>query len=255
MVVGGAAVAGEGDGEEMRDEIHANAAFAERVSTMSTAALAELKHLESVCHLIDWELPLPQPYLGKSDIRLFILGQDPTVQQEQQRQAIKTVLNLDKRGGLLVYLTQLCQDLGLSLENVYAINACKNFFTKPPTAITELDVLAASAPVWLPVLRAELAQFPEALVISLGQPVLSMLVKPGFSRQMRDYWGYHRRWREGYTIPMHPIAAEESTVDRMIFPFVHQPTIRSQRAEFYRVKREEYLGFIREHTDLERSIG
>lgn len=250
MVVGREAIVGEGVGEEMRDEIHSNAAFAERVSTMSVAALSELKQLERVRHLVNWDLPLPQPYLGTGEIRLVIIGQDPTVQQEQQRQAIKTVLNLDKRGALLVYLAQLCRDLGLSLDNVYATNACKNFFIKPPTAITELDVLEASAPVWLPVLRAELAQFPEALVISLGQPVLSMLVKPGFSRQMRDYWGYHRRWREGYSTPMHPIATEESTVDRMIFPFVHQPTIRSQRAEFYRVKRGEYLDFIRQRASV-----
>lgn len=216
----------------------------------SEAAFSKLKQIEQVQPFINEKLPIPKPYLGTGEIRLVIIGQDPTVQQEQQRQAITTVLNLDKRGGLLVYLAQLCRDLGLSLENVYATNACKNFFIKPPTAITELDVLEAGAPIWLPVLRAELAQFPEALVISLGQPVLSMLVKPGFSRQMRDYWGYHRRWREGYSTPMHLIAAEESSVDRMIFPFVHQPTIRSQRAEFYRVKRGEYLGFIREQSNL-----
>lgn len=220
------------------------------IMAQSEAAFSKLKQVEKAWPFINEKLPIPKPYLGLGQIRMVIIGQDPTVQNEQQRQAIATVLNLDKRGGLLVYLSQLCRDLGLSLENVYATNACKNFFIKPPTAITELDVLAASTPVWLPVLRAELAQFPEALIISLGQPVLSMLVKPGFSRQMRDYWGYHRRWREGYSTPMHPIAAEESTVDRMIFPFVHQPTIRSQRAEFYRVKRGGYLDFIRKQADL-----
>jgi hypothetical protein len=82
-----------------------------------------------------------------------------------------------------------------------------------------------------------------------------MLVKPCFPREMKYYWGYHRRWREGKSNPMRPIAADESTVDRIIFPFVHQPTIRSQRAEFYRVKRRDYLGFIRQKANSGKSFG
>jgi uracil-DNA glycosylase len=232
-----------------------NPAFVEEIMTQSRAALSRLEQLEAIRSFVETGLPIPRPYLGSGEIRLVIIGQDPTVQQQQQRAGIKTVLNLDKRGGLNTYLAQLCQDLGLSLANVYATNACKNFFVQPPTAIKEVNVLAASAPVWLPILQAELARFPNALVISLGEPVLSMLVKPCFPREMKYYWGYHRRWREGKSNPMRPIAADESTVDRIIFPFVHQPTIRSQRAEFYRVKRRDYLGFIRQKANSGKSFG
>lgn len=142
-----------------------------------------------------------------------MIGQDPTVQRLHSRRQVTTVLNLDKNGALKVYLEDLCRGLSLSLaENVYATNACKNFFTQPPTAIKDVNVLIASAPIWLPVLSMELDQFPGAAVISLGEPVLSMLVKPGFPQQMRHYWGYHQRWRDGQTTPMCSITAEQSTI-------------------------------------------
>jgi hypothetical protein len=143
------------------------------------------------------------------------------------------------RGGLLRFIASICQDLGVVLkENVYATNAAKNCFLERPTVIRKehgVDVLELSAPLWLPVLRAELEQFPDALVISLGEPVLSMLVKDRRGREMKDYWGYDKRWKAGARHPMHPIEAEDSTVGRHIYPFVHQPSLRGGRTEFYRV--------------------
>jgi hypothetical protein len=100
-----------------------NPAFVEEIMTQSRAALSRLEQLEAIRSFVETGLPIPRPYLGSGEIRLVIIGQDPTVQQQQQRAGIKTVLNLDKRGGLNTYLAQLCQDLGLSLANVYATNA------------------------------------------------------------------------------------------------------------------------------------
>jgi uracil-DNA glycosylase len=225
-------------------------AFVEQITAESRAALSQLEQAEAVRPFVDWDLPIPQPYLGSGEIRLILIGQDPTVQREGSRRAIQTVLNLDKPGALRTYLEDLCHDLGLSLaENVYATNACKNFFVRRPTTIKKVegvDVLEASAPVWLPVLKRELAQFPEATVISLGEPVLSILVRPGFPREVKYYWGYHEDWQQGKCTPMRPIAAGESTVGRVIFPFVH---LRSPK--FFRVKRSEYIAFIRQQSDLE----
>lgn len=206
--------------------------------------------------LVDTTLSIPRPFLGAGPIRLVIIGQDPTVQNEAERARICTVLNLDKRGGLLRYLAALCNDLGVSLrDEVYATNACKSFWTRPPTAIKEVDVLALSAPFWLSLLKAELDQFPDATVISLGQPVLSMLVRDDNRRLMRDYWGYHPRWRAGEKRSLHAIQPDESTVGRRIFPFVHQPSLRGGRTAFYRARWAEYVQFVRDRSCLHNPAG
>ncbi len=223
----------------------------DEIMARAESARSEVARLLHVGSFVDTSLSIPRPYVGLGAIRLVIIGQDPTVQNEAERARIRTVLNLDKRGGLLRYLATLCSDLGVSLrDEVYATNACKNFWIRPPTAIEEVDVLALSAPFWLPLLRAELDRFPDATVISLGQPVLSMLVRDGSSRQMRDYWGYHPRWRAGEMRPMHAIEPDETTVGRRIFPFVHQPSLRGGRAAFYRARWAEYVKFVRKESAL-----
>ena len=217
--------------------------FIEQVVVQAETVRAELARHPVAGLFLDTTLPIPRPYLGAGAIRLVIIGQDPTVQNAASRATIHTVLNLHKPGSLLRYLTTLCDDLGVSLrDEVYATNACKNFWTRPPTAIEEVDVLALSAPYWLHLLRAELDHFPDATVISLGQPVLAMLVQDGNSRLMRDYWGYHPRWQAGEFLPMHVIEADQSTVGRRIFPFVHQP---SGAKLFYRARWAEYVEFVR----------
>lgn len=224
-------------------------AFVEQILTKSEAALSQLERLVAVRPFVDWDLPIPQPYLGSGEIRLILIGQDPTVQREGSQRAVQTVLNLDKPGALRTYLEDLCHDLGLSLaKNVYATNACKNFFVRRPTTIKKVegvDILEASAPVWLPILKRELARFLEATVISLGEPVLSILVRPGFPREVKYYWGYQEDWQLGKCTPMRPIAADASTVGRVIFPCVHWHSPR-----FFRVKRSEYIAFIRGQSGL-----
>jgi len=223
--------------------------FIDQVVQRAYVARAALAADPRVAPFVDLGLDIPKPYLGSGEIRLVIIGQDPTVQNPRTRAHIKMVLTLDRNGHLRRYLSCLCADLGLSLaENVYATNACKCFFTDPPTTLMkerQVDVLQAGAEAWLPLLRWELEAFPAAAVISLGEPVLGMLVWPGASRSMRDYWGYHVRWREGQSTPMHAIEARESAVGRAIYPFAHQPTLHAQRAAFYRQRWAEYTAWIR----------
>jgi hypothetical protein len=131
---------------------------------------------------------------------------------------------------------------------VHATNACKCFFTAPPTTLKDkqqVDVLEGSAHLWLPVLRRELAQFPDAMVISLGEPVLSVLVEVGYPRSMRLYWGYHKDWRQGKRTAFRYISAVESRVGRARFPVVHEPTLRGRRADFYREQRDAYFAYLR----------
>lgn len=227
--------------------------FVDDIMTQSYAAQEQLVRDPVVGAYIDRSLPVPRPFYRSTTglIRLIVIGQDPTVQNATSRRKIKTVLNLDKNGGLRTFLIDLCQRLGLSLdEHVYATNACKSFFIRPPTAITEVNVLNASAPVWLPILRSEVEYFPAAAIISLGEPVLAMLTQSAAYHDMKDYWGYDRRWKSGVREPMQYIAAEHSTIGRPIFPYIHQPSLRGARTAFYREHMTEYVEFIRQHSGL-----
>ena len=142
------------------------------------------------------------------------------MQREASRQRITTVLNLNTKGSLARYLVSICEMLKLDLHaNVYATNACKCFFTKPPTAIYKhhgVDVIKASAGLWLPLLHDELAHFPQATFISLGEPVLNLLVRDGGNRLMKSYWGYTRDWQQGTVGNLSAIEPEFSTLNRRI---------------------------------------
>ncbi|MCB9780778.1 MAG: hypothetical protein H6742_19575 [Alphaproteobacteria bacterium] len=193
---------------------------------------------------VDRELDIPLPFVGGDDIRLVLLGQDPTIQRAAQRCHVRTVLNLDRRGSLRRYLTDVVDALGLTLAQVYATNVARCFFTAPPTELARtqgLDVIRASADHWLPLLHEELACFPDALVISLGQPVLPTLVRDGHPQIMRHYWGYDVRWREGARAPFRRVEAEASALERPLHPLVHI----GARGPFYRARRAEYLAFVR----------
>jgi hypothetical protein len=177
-------------------------------------------------------------------IRLIILGQDPTVKNQTRRAKIKTVLNLDRAGSLRNYLSGICKGLEIDLDkNVYATNYLKNFFIKPPTQIKEDNVFENFAPVWLPLLREELAQFDRVPIITLGEPVLSIVVHENVSKRVRDYWGYNDDWKTGKTLPFRYIKSDDNVLNRVVFPFPHQP---SMNKKFYCARLKEYVAFVKQ---------
>jgi len=203
--------------------------------------LASNPHLS---RFVDSTLDIPRVYRGSGEIRLIVLGQDPTVKNVRSRATIKTVLNLDRRGSLRNYLAQICSDLGLDLgQNVYATNYLKNFFIKPPTQIKEINVFQEFSRIWLPLLLDELAMFPHEPIITLGEPLLSALVHKGASPRVRDYWGYTPRWKSGETGPFRCVEPNENHLGRFIFPYPHQPSIRKR---FYRERLRDYTAFVRD---------
>lgn len=191
---------------------------------------------------VDQRFSIPQPYLGSEEIRLIILGQDPTVKKEADRGNINTCLNLDKRGSMVSYLSKVCIRLGLTLKaNVYGTNYIKNFFKHPPTKIKEIDVLAIASSYWHPLLQKELAAFPDAIIISLGEPLLSLLVLDPDKRKVRKYWGYRKGWKIDGPSLFSFVEANESNIKRSFFPFPHQPSLRK---EFYRGNLDAYIAFV-----------
>jgi hypothetical protein len=205
--------------------------------------LEQLKQDKRLWQYVDSTLHIPKPYYGLGEIKLIVLGQDPTVKNAESRRHIKTVLNLDKNRSVRAYLAGVCNGLGIDIkENVYATNLYKNFFIHPPTQIAEIDIFEEFAEVWFPFLNEELAQFGNIPIITLGQPILAPLVGKGIPIQVRHYWGYIPEWK---TKPLHPfqyIKPEDNKLNRIIFPFPHQPSLRKQ---FYKAKMSDYISYVK----------
>jgi hypothetical protein len=49
-------------------------AFVEEILVRSKATLSQLEQFEAGRSFVDWDLPIPRPYLGSGEIRLVITG-------------------------------------------------------------------------------------------------------------------------------------------------------------------------------------
>lgn len=189
---------------------------------------------------IDTNLLPVLPFRITNKIKFIILGQDPTVKNEKSRQTIEYTLNLDKAGSLKAYINQICSSLGISFENIYATNVFKYFYTYPPERT--MHVLHAHLPSNLELLKEELAAYPKVPVIVLGLPVLQLLA--GEKAQVREFWSYNSKTRKcdgKFTF----CPAKDNKLDRDIYPFPHQPSIRK---DFYKNNLQNYINYMKENT-------
>ena len=67
---------------------------------------------------------------------------------------------------------------------------------------------------------------PGATVISLGQPILRVLIRTEHYHDMKSFWGYDGRWHSGRVRPFGMVQASESTIQRAFFPVIHQPSLQ-----------------------------
>ena len=72
------------------------------IETKAATILEQLTRDGRLGRYVDASLPIPRPYRGSGEIRLIVLGQDPTIKDATQRSAIQVVLNLDKNGSVPV---------------------------------------------------------------------------------------------------------------------------------------------------------
>lgn len=189
---------------------------------------------------------IPSVFMETDDVRqvrLIVIGQDPTVKNETSRETIETVLNLDKpRGSLYKYISLICEGLGLDLcQHIYATNYAKNFFIRPPTQIGECNVLDEFSQYWLPLLQEELSLFPGRPIVTLGEPLLKALLVDPKKALVRWYWGYTPNWVRTQAV-FSFVSPEENKLERRLFPFPHQPSLRKR---FYGAKLESYLGYMK----------
>lgn len=197
-----------------------------------------LLNKELTCNIDPKRECIPVPKVGDGQIKLIIVGQDPTVKNAKSRDAIKTTLNLDKRNSLYNYLSAISERLGCNIEqNVYATNLLKCFYEVPPATIP--NAVKEQTIYWIELLKKEIAQFPNAKIITLGEPVLEALVIAG-SKKVREYWGYKGK-NQADINNFYYCETSNNPLGRRIFPFPHQPSIRK---EFYKRYIDDYIGFV-----------
>lgn len=212
------------------------AEFLEIVMSLSHEVSLKLVADPLIGPYVDQNHDIPRPFIGSEEIKLVIIGQDPTAGLAEERDQINTVLKLNKPGPLRNFVRTISERIGFDIDkNVYCTNLCKNFFNEKPSCMLEassVDVISLAFPFWEPVLRRELENFPHAVIVTLGGPVLKRLVKPGVSDQMYDYWS-----PKGYS----KVLADQSVLSREFFPFIH---IRTLDRFYYLMNRFAYLDYI-----------
>ena len=184
------------------------------------------------------DLGVVPPFVGSDEIKLIIIGQDPTIKNEEERHKIDVTLNLDKGGALRSYIEKICGAIGITLNNVYATNLFKYFYTVPPAKT--FNILQAHIQPNLELLKRELAKFPNCPIITLGEPVLKLLIDDNVQhKDVKFYWGYDGKTKSTNG-DFRFVHAKDSKIQRDFFPFCHQPSISK---DFYKNIFPQYTEF------------
>lgn len=194
-------------------------------------------HSDFSVNPIDMSLSVIPPFIGKNEIKLIIIGQDPTIRNPASRKKIIYTLNLDKKNALKSYIAEICKELGIGIENVYATNLFKYFYNVPPADTSE--VLQKHLESNINLLKEEIAQHENIPIITLGEPVLQLLTNN--KNKVRIYWDYDKKTclsNGNYLVSV----AAENKLNRNFYPFPHQPSLRKV---FYKNNMKDYIKFMR----------
>lgn len=193
------------------------------------------------------------PYTGKGEIKFVIIGQDPTVRNPKSREKITCTLNLDKNGSLRAFVERICGVLNVSMDNLYATNLFKYFYTVPPA--NYFEILKNHLPQNLELLNKEILDLgisADCPIITLGEPVLRLLLEEngvlGKEKKVRYYWDYNSTTKSsGRNFRF--VEESKSAVSQKIYPFCHQPSMRKQ---FYKDWLKDYISFVKENSPIRK---
>lgn len=192
----------------------------------------------SVSQYIDRQTSIPEPFIegNMEDVRLIIIGQDPTT--KNRKKPVTTVLNLNNKGSsLFKFVQRITVGLGFNLgKEVYATNLCKWFFTQTPTDIKANygvdNILKSTKSYWLLDLLYEISCFNKnAIVVTLGEPVLNLVVKsPTPRHQIKEYWGYTEKLNNNPSFDPKPsfnlLQRQDNIFGRIVLPFPHINSVK-----------------------------
>lgn len=122
------------------------------------------------------------------------------------------------------------------------MNLFKYFYSTPP--VETMQVLASHLPENLAIVLDEISLFPQARIITLGEPLLRLIAKGsnGTPGRMTYYWDYDAESRCS-GLAFRYLAASDNHLERKVFPLPHQPSLRKA---FYRNTLQKYLEFIKQ---------
>ncbi len=192
---------------------------------------------------IDDSLPAVLPFYSSDNIQLIIIGQDPTVKNIISRRTIKHTLNLDKKGALHLYISEICRLLDIGFENIYATNIFKYFYTVPPERT--MYVLYQHLVPNLELLKKELSCWQNAIVVSLGLPVLRLLTHE--KAEVSEYWNYNKKTKKSDG-NFKCCRSDSNKLGIDFYPLPHQPSIIKM---FYKSHLKDYLKYVK--TDCKQS--
>ena len=219
--------------------------FIKSITKKADKVYKEISRDEKICSdLCETNRHLPVPFSNAksvSNIKLVIIGQDPTVRNEETRANIKTVLMLNEKKHLFNYVNLICAELGISFNEIYATNLYKCFFNKPPQ--DDEKILTRHFRYWIELLIEEVNAFPEATIITLGQPVIKQLIHRG-SKDVKFYWNYAGNTTSGGKYAAVP--AENNFLQRTFYPLPHLPSYN--RIKFYKNYFKDYCGFVKQQA-------
>ncbi|GHT55819.1 hypothetical protein AGMMS49982_22130 [Bacteroidia bacterium] len=205
-----------------------------------------LKEKSQYCRYneINTKLDVIPPFVGNDEIKLIIIGQDPTVQNSESRKNIKCTLNLDKSNSLRTYIEFICNKLQISVDdNVYATNVFKYFYSKPPAQT--MCVLYEHLMDNLALLKEEIKQYQKAIIITLGEPVLKLLTTE--KEEVKRYWGYNRINNETRCDKNKFQVCENNKLERNFYVLPH---VDYKRKIFYKENICDYLNYIKESAKI-----
>ena len=93
----------------------------------------------------------------------------------------------------------------------------------------------------LKLLKIELDQYPAAQIITLGEPVLKLLIRKGKPNKMVYYWDYNEQTKSTNG-DLKYCSESDNTLGRILYPIPHQPSINKT---FYSSTFNDYLSFIK----------
>lgn len=191
---------------------------------------------------IDFDLNFIPPFSNAEsvdNVKLIVIGQDPTIRNIEARKAIKSTLNLDKKGSLNQYVNRICEQLNIDFEKeMYATNLYKCFFNHPPA--DDKTILNRHFKIWIDCLVNELTPFKNATIITLGEPILKQIVSSK-NKEVRQFWAYTGNTESNKEFKM--VKSDENYLQKMIFPFPHQPAF--SRNKFYQKYFDDYAEFAK----------
>lgn len=131
--------------------------------------------------LVHDRYPFPKPYKGSQEVKAIILGADPTRMVNRQPQVFNTVFELDNEKSPYFRSIKRNIDLieGISMEEVFVQNLCRNYFTRETSQ--NKDWVAIARRYWASFLVDELNDmFPASIpVLITTEFILKACLKVG----------------------------------------------------------------------------